>query len=180
MIQLHRRVPLRLACVSLAAGVFFSDVPAAKPSASSVRLPAAQPSAVVGIRTAYEQINAALAQRDLARALSYFTPDYTLEDGQEARLTRAQAQRLYQERMSRIKTLQCRYVVGAITPAPGGAWAEMRAHSEGTGEKRLLFARLQGRFTNELWVRDLWVNTPQGWRLKYRRTLQGETHIHWG
>jgi len=157
------RFLLHLACVLL---------PTAGASADA-------PTAPAGIRAAYEQINAALAQHDLARALSYFAPDYTLEDGRGASLTRAQAQRLYQERVGQIKTLQCRYVVGAITPAPGGAWAEMRAHSEGTGEKRVLFARLRGRFTNELRVRDLWINTPQGWRLKYRRTLQDETHIHW-
>jgi hypothetical protein len=181
LIQTHRRVSLRLAGIFLAAASFLLGAAPARPSEASAPAQAAPSNAAQDdIRAAYEQINAAMTQHDLPRALAYFAPDYTLENGSEGTLNRAQAQRLYQERMGQIKTLQCRYVVSRITPVPGGAWAEMRAHSEGTGEKRLLFARLQGRFTNELWVRDLWISTPQGWRLKCRRTLQDETHIHWG
>lgn len=51
-------------------------------------------------------------------------------------------------------------------------------HSSGVGEKRILFAKFHANFTDDLWVRDMWVQTAQGWRIKSRQTLGDTMQIH--
>ncbi len=76
-----------------------------------------------------------------------------------------------------MKSILSRYAIQSLAPAPGGMLAEMHMHSSGLGEKRILFAKLHGAFTDDLWVRDLWVSTPQGWRIQHRQTLKDDLHI---
>jgi hypothetical protein len=140
--------------------------------------PAAGPSAA--IQAAYAQMHAAFARRDIDTALAFYAPGFveTTPKGETRDL--AAARRLYQGRMGQIKAMRCRWGMQSVAPVVGGFVAEMRMHSEGTGEKRILFARLRGTFTNDLWVRDFWVSTPQGWRLRARRTLQDDTRTRPG
>ena len=129
------------------------------------------------IQAAYDGLNDAFTRHDLPRFMSYFTADYIDIDEKGARLTKAQTRRGYQDQLGQMKTIQSRWAIQSLAPAPGGALVEMRMHSSGLGEKRILFAKLHGTFTDDLWVRDLWVSTPQGWRLQHRQTLKDELHI---
>lgn len=153
---------------------------AALSSIAVLARPAAAASTTEAIRAVYGQINDAFQQRDMNRAMSLFTPDYTLTDEKGKKLSRAQAIQDYRDTMRDVRSMQTTFDLVGVTPVSGGAWAEMKMHSVGTGQKQILFARIRGTFTNDLHVRDLWVPTPQGWRLKYRQTLQDETHTHPG
>lgn len=130
------------------------------------------------IQAAYDQLGMAFSQHNLPRFMSYFTPDYVDIDERGDRLSKEQTRRGYEQQLGQIKTMQSRYVIQGMTPVPGGTLVEMKMHSEGIGEKRILFAKLHASYTDDLWVRDLWVNTPQGWRLQHRQTLQDQLRIH--
>ncbi len=130
------------------------------------------------IQAAYDGLSDAFGRRDLPRFMAYFAPDYIDIDEKGARLTKEQTRRGYQEQLGQIKTIRSRYVIQNLTPTAAGTLVEMRMHSDGTGEKRVLFAKLHAAFTNDLWVRDLWVSTAQGWRLQRRQTLQDDLRIH--
>ncbi len=130
------------------------------------------------IQKTYDQINQAFSRHDLNGFMSYFTPDYVDIDEKGAHLTRDQVRRGYRDQLGQIKTIQSRYSILSCTPAPKGYWVEMKMHSSGTGEKRILFAKVKGVFTNDLQVRDLWINTPHGWRLQHRQTLQDDLNTH--
>jgi hypothetical protein len=134
--------------------------------------------AQAAIHTAYDQINAAFCKHNLDLFMSYFTPDYIDIDEKGAHLTKEQVRQGYRKQLGQIKTMQSHYAVLNCTPATGGYLVEMKMHSDGIGEKRILFARVRGHFTNDIWVRDLWVNTPQGWRLQHRFTLQDQLDVH--
>lgn len=130
------------------------------------------------IQAAYDGLNAAFSRHDLPRFMSYFTDDYVDTDEKGARLNKEQTRRGYRDQLGQMKTIQSRYALQTLTPAPaGGLLVEMRMHASGLGEKRILFAKLRGAFTDDLWVRDLWVPTPQGWRLQRRQTLQDDLRI---
>ena len=129
------------------------------------------------IQAAYDGLNDAFTRHDLPRFMSCFTDDYIDIDEKGARLTKAQTRRGYQDQLGQMKTIQSRYAIQSLAPAPGGTLVEMRMHSSGLGEKRILFAKLHGTFTDDLWVRDLWISTPQGWRIQHRQTLKDELHI---
>ena len=119
----------------------------------------------------------AFAAHNLPLAMSYFAPDYTDTDERGRTRTRPEEERFFQARMAQVQSAQCRCVVESLTCTPAGTWADMQVRSEGIGVKRVLFARVHVRFRNTLHVRDLWVSTPQGWRIKYRQTLQDDTHL---
>lgn len=142
--------------------------------------PAAPVSVADAIRTVYGQINQELQRRNPDAAMALFTPDYSLTDENGNKLNRAQATQHYRESMRDVRSMHTTFDLVSVTPVKGGEWAEMKMHSEGTGQKRVLFARIRGTFTNDLHVRDFWVSTPQGWRLKYRQTIQDETHTRPG
>ena len=67
-----------------------------------------------------------------------------------------------------------------LQPTAEGISIQMTMHSSGNGLKRILFAKLHGTFTDDLCVRDLWVHTAQGWRIKHRVVLSEQTHTHPG
>jgi len=129
------------------------------------------------IQAAYQGLNDAFSRHDLPRFMAYFTDDYIDTDEKGARLTKEQTRRGYRDQLGQMKTIQSRYALQSLAPAPGGTLVEMHLHSTGLGEKRVLFAKLHGTFTDDLWVRDLWVSTPQGWRIQRRQTLKDELHI---
>ncbi len=164
--------PRFFCAAALICGVFTASFANADP-------PTAPPGdARVGIQSAYDGINTAFSQHDLTRTMSYFAPDYRVVDEKGATFNKDQTRRQYEEQLGQIKTEQSRYVIQSVTPTPEGTRVEMKLHMDGTGEKRVLFLKVKGTFTDDLWVRDLWVNTPQGWRLKSRQTLQDEMRIH--
>lgn len=144
---------------------------AATPAAAT---PAADRAA---IQAAYDGLGDSFSRHDLPRFMSYFTDDYMDTDEKNARLNKEQARRGYQDQLGQMKTIQSRYAIQSLAPTAGGLLVEMRLHATGLGEKRILFAKLHGTFTDDLWVRDLWVSTPQGWRLRRRQTLKDDLRI---
>jgi len=140
--------------------------------------PAPRPSERAAIQAAYDGLGDAFSRHDLPRFMAYFTDDYVDTDEHGARLTKEQTRRGYRDQLGQMKTIQSRYAIQSLSPAPGGTLVEMHLHATGRGEKRILFAKFHGTFTDELWVRDLWVSTPQGWRIQRRQTLKDELHIH--
>ena len=149
----------------------------AAPTIAAPSAPAPRPADRAAIQDAYGGLDDAFSRHDLPRFMSYFTDDYIDIDEKGTRLTKEQTRRGYQDQLGQMKTNQSHYVIQNLAPAPGGTLVEMRMHSSGLGEKRILFAKLHGTFTDDLWVRDLWVNTPQGWRIQHRQTLKDELHI---
>jgi hypothetical protein len=142
--------------------------------------PAPPPAAAdqAAIQAAYDGLNAAFSRHDLPRFMAYFTDDYLDIDEKGAHLNKEQTRRGYRDQLGQMKTIQSRYILQSLLATPtGGMLAEMKMHASGVGEKRILFAKLRGAFTDDLWVRDLWVQTPQGWRLQRRQTLQDDLRI---
>lgn len=137
--------------------------------------------ALPGIRASYDGVDAAFHSRDLTRAMSYFTPDYTAFTEKGSRMDREQQRKQYADRMKQMKTWQTHYDIQKLTPLSHGEMlVALQMHCDGTGEKRILFAHVKGTFTNDFRARDLWVNTPDGWRLKSRTVLQDDTRTHPG
>ena len=171
------RVKLRHAFIRTLARFLCAAPLAAAPVIAAPPVPMPGTADRAGIQAAYDQINAAFSRHDLPRFMSYFTDDYIDIDEKGARLNKEQTRRGYQEQLGQMKTIQSRYAIQSLTPAAGGTLVEMKMHASGMGEKRILFAKLHGTFTDDLWVRDLWVKTPQGWRLRHRQTLQDDLRI---
>ena len=158
----------RRLCLPALAIVLASAASAATP------LDSARPAILAG----YDGLSVAFTQHDLNRFMTYFTPDYTVVDEKGHRFTREETRKQYAGQLAQIKSMQSRYTVGGLSPAPGGVLVEMRMHSSGVGEKRILFAKFHANYTDDLWVRDTWVNTAQGWRIRTRQTLQDKMQIH--
>ena len=145
------------------------------PTLSTRTLAAAPPSAAhTAIQAAYEDMGTSFQAHDLDRFMTYFQPDYIDIDENGKHLTREQTRQGYSAQLRQMKSIQSRHVVKDVQAVPSGTLVEMRLHSHGTGEKRILFAKIRGHFTDDLWVRDFWVNTPQGWRLQRRQTLKDD------
>jgi len=144
----------------------FSETPAAPSSAQ-----------IVEIRTAYDSLRAAFEAHQLDRFMDYFSADYIDIDENGKRLTKEQTRRGYKEQLAQMKSIQSQCELARITVVPTGTLVEMRLHSTGIGEKRILFARIRGHFTDDLWVLDLWIKTPLGWRLQHRQTLKDDLRI---
>ena len=156
-------------CLALLAAALVSCRPLAA-------LPTVVPSAAdrAAIQAAYEGLGTSFQAHDLDRFMGYFTPDYIDVDENGRHLTKDQTRQGYKDQLGQLKSIQSHYVVRSVTATRAGTLVEMRMHSSGTGEKRILFVKVRGHFTDELWVRDLWVNTPQGWRLQHRQTLKDD------
>ncbi len=163
---------------SCSLGRFLCAALALAASPLSAAPPAPRAADRAAIQAAYEGLNAAFCRHDLPRFMSYFTDDYLDIDEKGARLNKEQTRRGYGEQLGQMKTIQSRYALQSLAAMPaGGMLVEMKMHASGAGEKRILFAKLRGAFTDDLWVRDLWVPTPQGWRLQRRQTLQDDLRI---
>ncbi|MGI4791713.1 MAG: nuclear transport factor 2 family protein [Janthinobacterium lividum] len=132
------------------------------------------------ITAAYSQINTAFGQHNLDQFMAFFTPDYKVIDEKGATYTKEQTRQQYADQLKQMRTMQSRYTVQNFTPVPTGVEVEMKLHTQGIGEKRVLFMRLKGSYTDDLWVHDLWVRTPQGWRIKSRKTLADKLVTHPG
>ncbi len=131
----------------------------------------AAPAAQAAIQSAYAQINAAFARHDLDTFMTFFTPDYKVVDENGKTFTKEQTRKQYEGQLKQMKTMQSRYTLSGFQTVPGGVEAEMKLHSQGAGEKRVAFMKFKGHYTDDLWVHDLWTETPQGWRIKSRKTL---------
>lgn len=134
--------------------------------------------ATTSIHTAYDRINTAFETRDFDQFTAYFTADFTSTD-QDGKLTsRAQTLKNFQDQRKQILSMHTRYDFTTLSRNTDGVLVDMTLHTDGRGQKRILFAKVTGTFTSSLHVHDLWVETPEGWKLKRRQTLQSETRVH--
>ncbi len=138
------------------------------------------PAAQSAISAAYAQINTAFTQHNLDQFMAYFTPDYKVVDEKGATYNKEQTRKQYADQLKQVKTMQSRFTVQNFVSVPGGIQAEMKLHTQGIGEKRVLFMHFKGTYADDLWVRDFWVQTPQGWRVKSRKTLADNLVTHPG
>lgn len=141
---------------------------------------AVPPAAQSAISAAYTQINTAFTQHNLDQFMAYFTPDYKVVDEKGATYNKEQTRKQYTDQLKQVKTMQSRFTVQNFVSVPGGVQAEMKLHTQGIGEKHVLFMRFKGTYADDLWVRDFWVQTPQGWRVKSRKTLADKLVTHPG
>ena len=137
-------------------------------------VPAATPSFV----TQYQGINDAIVKRDVDKIMSYFTDDFTETNSVGATVDREQERKQYQSEFGKIKSMNVHYSIQDCIPTPAGTYCDVKFHLDGIGFKRILFMKVQGAFTNDLIVRDLWIQTADGPRLKSRLTLLDQTKIN--
>ena len=168
----HLCSPISLAalCIALALGPVVSVRAAAPTDAADQAC----------IQAAYDQINAAFLRNDIDGLMAYFTPDYTEQQERGTTVNRDEARRQYQGHRAQITSMNSHWTLQSLLPNAEGVLVQMAMHSSGTGIKRILFAKVHGTFTDDLQVRDLWVNTAQGWRIKHRVVLSEQTHTHPG
>ncbi len=146
-------------------------------SSLAAAVPLATQSAIKG---AYTQINTAFTHHNLDQFMGYFSPDYTVVDEKGATYNKEQTRKQYADQLKQVKTMQSQFTVQNFVSVPGGVQAEMNLHTQGIGEKRVLFMKFRGTYADDLWVRDFWVQTPQGWRVKSRKTLADKLVTHPG
>jgi hypothetical protein len=145
----------------------------------SLRADAPTPAAArAEIQGAYNQLCADFEARSLGSAMNFFTPDFMATDEHGKQISRDQTMRQYQDLDNTITSMQSHWNLGTVTPVPGGDVVEMDMFSNGTGRKKVLFFHVNGTFTSEMRVRDFWVDTPQGWRIKRRTILLHQTQTH--
>ena len=132
------------------------------------------------IQAAYDQISAAFQRGDMDGLMAHFTPDYTEQQQRGATVNRAEARRQYQGHRAQITFMSSRWTLQDLRPTAGGVSVQMTMHSSGNGIKRILFAKVRGTFTDDLCVRDFWIHTALGWRIKHRVVLAEQTHTHPG
>ncbi len=150
-------------------------------AAGPLRADASSPAAArAGIKAAYDQICTDFGQRDIGGAMSFFAPDYVATDEHGKLISRDETRRQYLDLDSNITSLHSHWTLGSVTPVPGGFLADMDMRSDGTGRKKVMFFHVNGTFTSEMRVRDLWADTPQGWRIERRTILLHQTETHPG
>lgn len=149
----------------------------AGPKVSAEAVP---PAAQAAIQSGYNQINVAFSQHDLDRFMAFFTPDYKVVDEKGTTYNKEQTRKQYADQIKQMKTMQSKFTVGNFAETPAGVECEMKLHTQGAGEKRVLFMKFKGNYADDLWVHDLWVQTPQGWRIKSRKTVSDKLVMHPG
>jgi hypothetical protein len=81
---------------------------------------------------------------------------------------------------SQIDSIQSEWSILSVTDTSTGMIVQVKMHSEGTGSKRIAFFKIHGTFTNDMVVRDDWVDTSDGWRIKSRIKLIDDSRVQAG
>lgn len=126
------------------------------------------------IETAYNDMTSAFAADKLCRAGALMTDDYRQIDDRGRGVDKAGAIKEFQAKRNMVRSFQSRLSITSVIAQADGVHVEMATHSWGTGVERILFFSVKGPYTYDLRVKDVWVKTPQGWRLKFRQKLQDE------
>jgi hypothetical protein len=119
----------------------------------------------------YAQINDAIVKHNVDKIMSYFSDDFTEVKSSGAVVNREEERKDYEQELGKIKTMQLHYSIENCNTTASGIYCDVHFHVDGVGVKRVLFVKVQGNFTNDLVVHDLWVPTQAGWRLKSRQCL---------
>jgi hypothetical protein len=136
-------------------------------------------SAVI-IQAAYGAITTAFDDGRIDLIPTYLTGDYTETEPHGKVLDKQAAMKNLRDQRNQITSVQCAWSIETVTNAPSGAIVQVKLHSQGTGCKRIAFFKVNGTFTNDMLVRDYWIDTPVGWRMKSRIKIVDESHVQAG
>jgi|GEM_PF-4150870 len=121
------------------------------------------------IQTNYNQINAAFIRQDIKGATALFTPDYTLINPEGEKQTLAEFREHYGNLFTRfnVKLISNKATIKNIDVNASGIDVAIEQKTEGTiaGFNKIVINQTS---------RDLWLKTPQGWRLKQSKILTSQ------
>lgn len=122
------------------------------------------------IQNNYNKITAAFVRKDIQRATALFTPDYMSIDPEGKQQNLAEVREHYNNLFKRfnVKLTSNKATIKNIDVSAGGIDIAMEQKTEGTVAG---FIKLVINQTS----RDLWLETPQGWRLKQTKILTNQT-----
>ncbi len=122
------------------------------------------------IQTNYNKINAAFVRKDIKGATAYFTPDYVNINSKGEKQTLAEFRTHYDNLFSRfsINLTSNQATIKGIIVKPEGIDVSIEQRTEGTiaGINKIVINQTSS---------DLWMKTPQGWRLKQSKILTNQT-----
>ena len=116
------------------------------------------------------QINAAFVRKDITGATALFTPDYVSINPEGGKQTLAEFREHYHNLFNRfnIKLTSNKTTIKTIDLNDSGADVAIEQKTEGTvaGFNKIIINQTS---------RNLWLKTPQGWRLKQSKILTSQT-----
>lgn len=122
------------------------------------------------IQTNYDRINAAFVRKDIKGATSLFTPDYVSISPEGKKQTLAEFREHYDNLFNRfnIKLTSNQTTIKNIDVNATGIDVSIEQKTEGTvaGFNKIIINQTS---------RNLWLKTPQGWRLKESKILTSQT-----
>jgi ketosteroid isomerase-like protein len=125
------------------------------------------------IQTSYNKIGAAFIRKDIKGATAYFTPDYVNISTKGEKQTLAEFQTHYDNLFNRfsIKLTSNKSIIKSIVVKPDGLDVAIEQRTEGTiaGINKIIINQTSS---------DIWMKTPQGWRLKQSKILTNQTTLN--
>lgn len=122
------------------------------------------------IQTNYNRINAAFIRKDIKGATALFTQDYVIINPEGEKQTLTEFREHYNNLFTRfnIKLTSNKATIKTIDTSTGGIDVAIEQKTEGTiaGFNKIVIDQTS---------RDLWLKTPQGWRLKQSKILTSQT-----
>jgi ketosteroid isomerase-like protein len=122
------------------------------------------------IQTNYDRINAAFIRKDIKGATALFTPDYVSISPEGEKQTLSEFRKHYDNLFNRfnIKLTSNRTTIKNIDLNSNSADVAIEQNTEGTiaGFNKIVINQTS---------RNLWIKTPQGWRLKESKILTNQT-----
>ena len=122
------------------------------------------------IQTNYNRINAAFIRKDIKGATALFTRDYVIINPEGEKQTLTEFREHYNNLFTRfnIKLTSNKATIKTIDTSTGGIDVAIEQKTEGTiaGFNKIVIDQTS---------RDLWLKTPQGWRLKQSKILTSQT-----
>jgi ketosteroid isomerase-like protein len=122
------------------------------------------------VQTNYDKINAAFVRKDIKGATALFTQDYVSISPEGTKQTLEEFQTHYDNLFNRfnIKLTSNKTVIKDIVVNGNGIDVAIEQRTEGTiaGSNKLVIDQTS---------RNLWLKTPQGWRLKESKILTNQT-----
>ncbi len=122
------------------------------------------------VQTNYNQINAAFVRKDIKGATAYFTSDYVSISPEGEKQTLAEFRTHYDNLFNRFKIqlTSNKTTIKDIIIDTDRIDVAIEQKTEGTiaGSNKIVIAQTS---------RNLWLKTPQGWRLKQSKILTSQT-----
>ncbi len=130
-----------------------------------------QSSAKQEIQSTYNKIASAILRKDITSATSYFTSDYVGIDDQGNQRTAVEMRKYYSSIMpAPVKVVKNQIAIQDFSANSNSANVLIKQRAD------LTFG--SNKIVSQNTYRDLWVKTPQGWRLKQSKNTQSSTTIN--